>query len=155
MAALAACVAALRAGQIVAVRGVGGYHLMCDANNASAVDALRTRKHRPAKPFALMVPLAGPDGLDVVRRLAIPSRGESAALLDPARPIVLVRRRHDAPVSPAVAPQLAELGLVLPYSLLHHLLLRELRIPLVATSANSAASRSSPTRTPLNTAFLL
>jgi hydrogenase maturation protein HypF len=135
-AALAACIAALRAGQIVAVRGVGGYHLMCDANNASAVDALRARKHRPAKPFALMVPFAGPDGLDVVRRLAIPSSGESAALLDPARPIVLVKRRHDAPVSPAVAPQLAEFGLVLPYSPLHHLLLGELRIPLVATSAN-------------------
>jgi hydrogenase maturation protein HypF len=135
-AALAACVSALRGGQIVAVRGVGGYHLMCDAANASAVDALRARKRRPAKPLALMVPLSGGDGLDFARRLAVLSSAESAALLDSSRPIVLVKRRPDALVAAAVAPQLAELGLVLPYSPLHHLLLQELGIPLVATSAN-------------------
>lgn len=135
-AALAACIAALRSGRIVAVRGVGGYHLMCDAANTSAVDALRARKHRPAKPLAVMVPLAGDDGLDFVRRLAMLSSDESAALLDPTRPIVLVKRRHDAPIAPSVAPQLAELGLVLPYSPLHHLLLQELGLALVATSAN-------------------
>jgi hydrogenase maturation protein HypF len=135
-AALAACVTALRRGQIVAVRGVGGYHLMCDAQDESAVDALRARKHRPAKPLALMVPLSGGDGLDVVRRLALPTGDEAMALLDPARPIVLVRRRHDAPIAPSVAPHVAELGLMLPYSPLHHLLMDELGRALVATSAN-------------------
>ncbi len=135
-AALAACVAALRGGQIVAVRGVGGYHLMCDASNAATVHMLRARKHRPAKPLALMVPLEGADGLGLARRLATLSTAESAALLDPARPIVLVKRRDDAPVASAVAPQFSELGLMLPYSPLHHLILDELGIALVATSAN-------------------
>ena len=134
--ALDACVAAIRAGQIVAVRGVGGYHLMCDAANAAAVHALRVRKRRPAKPLALMVPLKGSDGLDEARRLATLSAAESGALLDPARPIVLVRRRLDAPVAGAVAPQSSELGLMLPYSPLHHLLLDELNAAVVATSAN-------------------
>jgi hydrogenase maturation protein HypF len=133
---LAACVTALRGGQIVAVRGVGGYHLMCDASNAATIHALRTRKRRPTKPLALMVPLEGGDGLDMARRLALLSTAESAALLDPARPIVLVKRRHDAPVASAIAPQSAEFGLMLPYSPLHHLLLDELSIAVVATSAN-------------------
>jgi hydrogenase maturation protein HypF len=135
-AALAACIAALRSGRIVAVRGVGGYHLMCDAANADAVQALRDRKHRPAKPLALMVPPAGADGLDMVRQLAMLSSAESEALLDPARPIVLVKRRTDAPVADGIAPQLPELGLMLPYSPLHHLLLEGFGAPLVATSAN-------------------
>jgi hydrogenase maturation protein HypF len=135
-AALAACIEALRAGAIVAVRGVGGYHLMCDAANTGTVRSLRERKHRPAKPLALMVPAAGADGLDIARRLAVLSSAESQALLDPARPIVLVSRRADAPVAPGIAPQLAEFGLMLPYSPLHHLLLEQFAAPLVATSAN-------------------
>ena len=134
--ALDACVAAIRGGQIVAVRGVGGYHLMCDAANAAAVHTLRDRKRRPAKPLALMVPLRGDDGLEVARRLAMLSAVESAALLDPSRPIVLVTRRHDASVAAAVAPQSSELGLMLPYSPLHHLLLDDLNLAVVATSAN-------------------
>jgi hydrogenase maturation protein HypF len=168
-AALDACVAALRNGQIVAVRGVGGYHLMCDATNAGAVEELRVRKHRPAKPLALMVPFTGPDGLAAARQLVSLSSAESAALLDPARPIVLAKCGNDAlaalavpvapaahaapappiapvalaaptapptPVAAAVAPGLTELGLMLPYSPLHHLLLEQLGTPLVATSAN-------------------
>ncbi|MEJ1963608.1 MAG: carbamoyltransferase HypF [Gammaproteobacteria bacterium] len=134
--ARAASIEALRRGQIVAVRGVGGYHLMCDAANASAVEKLRARKHRRAKPLAVMVPLAGDDGLAFARRLATLTEPEAAALLDPARPIVLVKRRHDAPIAAAVAPQLSSLGLLLPYSPLHHLLLGEFGTPLVATSAN-------------------
>lgn len=132
----AAAIAALRRGQIVAVRGVGGYHLMCDAANASAVETLRARKHRPAKPLAVMVPLAGDDGLAFARRLATLTSLEAAALRDPSRPVVLVKRRDDAPIARAVAPHLSALGLLLPYSPLHHLLLEELGTPLVATSAN-------------------
>ncbi len=139
-AALTACIASLRDGQIVAIRGVGGYHLMCDAANPNAVNTLRARKHRPAKPLALMVPLTGPDGLDMARRLATLSDIESAALLDPARPIVLIERRHDAPVADAIAPGSSELGLMLPYSPLHHMLLERFGGALVATSANPSGA---------------
>ena len=132
--ALAAAVAALRAGQIVAVRGIGGYHLCCDATHERAVTLLRERKRRPGKPFAVMVPWCGSDGLAAARALAELSAQEAAALCDPTRPIVLVRRRADAVLAAAIAPGLAELGLMLPYSPLHHLLLTDFGGALVATS---------------------
>jgi hydrogenase maturation protein HypF len=138
-AALAAAVSALRRGLIVAVRGVGGYHLMCDAANAAAVEALRLRKHRPDKPLALMVPVAGADGLTWVRRLAELTSAEAAALKDPARPIVLLPARRDGPFLSNAAPRLAHLGVMLPYSPLHHLLLERFSAPLIATSANLSA----------------
>ena len=134
--ALAACVAALRAGQIVAVKGIGGYHLMCDATDAAAVARLRAHKPRPDKPLAVMVAMAGADGLEAVRRVAEPTPEEAALLRDPMRPIVLARRRPGSPLAEAIAPGLAEVGLMLPYSPLHHLLLREVGGPLVATSGN-------------------
>jgi hydrogenase maturation protein HypF len=135
-AALVAAVSALRAGRIVAVRGIGGYHLMCDAGNDDAVAHLRVRKRRPAKPLALMVPWRGADGLDQARSLAQLSSLEAAALTDPARPIVLATRRDKAPLAAAVAPGLCEVGLMLPYSPLHHLLLDAFGSVLVATSGN-------------------
>jgi hydrogenase maturation protein HypF len=133
---LAAAVDALREGQIVALRGVGGYHLLCDAANECAVSRLRTRKGRPAKPLAVMVPWRGRDGLDYARRLAILPALEAAVLRDSVRPIVLVARCASAPLAAAVAPGLREVALMLPYSPLHHLLVEDFGAPLVATSAN-------------------
>ncbi|CAL1239277.1 carbamoyltransferase HypF [Candidatus Methylocalor cossyra] len=134
--ALAACIAALRAGAIVAVKGVGGYHLVCDAAREATVRRLRERKRRPHKPLAVLVPWAGDDGLTWVRALAAPDPVERDGLRSPARPIVLLRKRPDAPLAAAIAPGLEEVGLMLPYSPLHHLLADAYAAPLVATSAN-------------------
>jgi len=135
-AALAACVAALRAGQIVAVKGVGGYHLLCDACDERAVARLRANKHRPHKPLAVMFPPRGPDGLDAVRAHARLDEVAAAALRDPARPIVLVDRDDASHLAPSIAPGVREIGAFLPYSPLHHLLLADFGAPLVATSGN-------------------
>jgi hydrogenase maturation protein HypF len=134
--ALAAALAALRDGQIIAMRGVGGYHLLCDAASDSAVTRLRERKGRPAKPLAVMVPWRGKDGLDYARSLAQLSQLEADMLRDSVRPIVLTTRRASAVIAAAVAPNLSELALMLPYSPLHHLLLDDFGAALVATSAN-------------------
>lgn len=134
--ALAAAVTALRAGKIVAVKGIGGYHLMCDATNEGAVALLRATKPRPHKPLAVMFPMTGADGLDAVRASADLSSTHAQALRDPMRPIVLVGRRDAAPLAASVAPGLREIGAFLPYSPLHHLLLDDFGGPLVATSAN-------------------
>ena len=121
-------VAALRDGAIVAVKGLGGYHLACDATSERAVARLRERKGREEKPLAVMSaePLA----------LAEPTPEELDLLGTPARPIVLVRRRADAPVAPSVAPGTPWLGLMLPYTPLHHLLCADVARPLVMTSGN-------------------
>ncbi len=135
-AALAACLAALTRGEIVAVRGIGGYHLFCDARSDAAIATLRARKYRPAKPFALMVPWRGRDGLSAVRALAQLSGEEATALCEPSRPIVLLRRRAEAGLPEGLAPGLDELGIMLPYSPLHELLLEGFAGPLLATSGN-------------------
>jgi len=129
-------VATLRSGRIVAVKGVGGYHLLCDACDEVAVARLRQRKRRPAKPLAVMLPPDGADGLKWARRCAIISPDTAARLTDPMRPIVLVEKADDSPLATAVAPGLDELGLFLPYSPLHHLLLSRFDGPLIATSGN-------------------
>jgi hydrogenase maturation protein HypF len=130
-AALAAAVAALRAGQIVAVKGVGGYHLLCDATNDAAILALRARKPRPAKPLAVMF-----RDLDAMRAAAHATPELEAFLVSPERPIVLLPQRTDSTLSPHIAPGLAEVGCLLPYSPLHALLLADFGGPLVATSGN-------------------
>jgi hydrogenase maturation protein HypF len=135
-AALRETVRRLQAGEIVAVKGVGGYHLLCDARDEAAVRRLRERKRRPHKPLAVMYPRRGADGLAALRADARPDALETAALLDPARPIVLVTKRADASLAPAVAPGLDEVGAFLPYSPLHELLLGDFGGPLVATSGN-------------------
>ncbi|MGH2895593.1 MAG: Sua5/YciO/YrdC/YwlC family protein, partial [Solirubrobacteraceae bacterium] len=128
---VAAAAVALRAGAILAVKGIGGYHLACRADNEAAVAALRARKHREDKPFALMVA----DVADAGRLVEL--GGPERALLEAhERPIVLAPRRRDAPVAGAVAPGAPELGVMLPYSPLHHLLLADARVPLVMTSGN-------------------
>jgi hydrogenase maturation protein HypF len=91
--ALDACVAALRAGLIVAVKGVGGYHLLCDARHDTAIARLRRLKPRPHKPLAVMFPFAGEDGLELVRSAAMVHRDSAKLLLDAARPIVLLEKR--------------------------------------------------------------
>jgi hydrogenase maturation protein HypF len=134
--ALAAAIRALRRGRIVAMRGVGGYQLLCDAANENAVVRLRERKGRPAKPFAVMVPWSDGDGLRAARDIAHLSPLSGAALCDPARPIVIVERLPSARLCAAIAPGLRDIGLMLPYSPLHHLLLQDFAGPLVATSGN-------------------
>jgi hydrogenase maturation protein HypF len=109
----------LAAGTIMAVKGLGGYHLACDALHEEAVQRLRQRKQREAKPFALMVP-----DVATARQLCIVSEAEAELLQSHHRPIVLLQKRGDSPVTSAVAPEYDSLGLMLPYTPLHHLLLR-------------------------------
>ena len=137
-AALAACVKALRDGAIVAVKGIGGYHLLCDAMNGETIERLRLRKHRPSKPLAVMIPedlAANPSAL---ASIAVHDAGELALLRSPERPIVLMRMSATFALAPGIAPGLDEIGLMLPYSPLHHLLLQDFDGPLVATSANNS-----------------
>ena len=134
--ALAAAVAVLRAGHVLAVKGIGGYHLMCDARSEAAVARLRERKHRPDKPLAVMYPWRGHDGLDVVRDGFDLETAARKALLEPARSIVLVRSRARTGLASNIAPGLDEVGVFLPYSPLHQLLLDGFGGPLVATSGN-------------------
>jgi hydrogenase maturation protein HypF len=137
-AALGATQQALAAGAVVAIKGIGGYHLACRVDDEAVVAALRTRKARGAKPLAMLV-----RDLDVARRYAHIDDTEAAVLSSAARPIVLLRRRRDAPFADAVAPGSPLVGLMLPYSPIHHLLLTpvpgvEAPVPdaLVLTSAN-------------------
>jgi hydrogenase maturation protein HypF len=129
--ALTAAVAAIAAGKIVALKGLGGYQLVCDATDAAAVDRLRARKRRPRKPFAVMVA-----DVAAARALGRPSAAELRLLTGPARPIVLLTARLDTPLAPGVHPGADQVGLFLPYTPLHHLLLRALTRPLVVTSGN-------------------
>ena len=124
-------VAALKAGQVVAVKGLGGYHLACDALNERAVNTLRGRKARWHKPFALMLA-----DVDQIRRYCELCPKEEELLTSPARPILLLKRRKDAPYLPlALAPDSDRLGIMLPYTPLHHLLCQGWAA-LVMTSAN-------------------
>lgn len=134
--ALRAAEDALRQGLIVAVKGIGGYHLLCDATNDAAVQRLRLNKQRPQKPLAVMYPMRGEDGLGAVREETKLSDLHRDLLLDPMRPIVLVPRRDNSTLSSSIAPGLNEIGVFLPYSPLHYLLLSALDRPLVATSGN-------------------
>jgi hydrogenase maturation protein HypF len=101
--ALEKAVAAICAGDVVAVKGIGGYHLVCDARNEKAVSRLRDRKRRPHKPLAVMFPIAGDDGLDAVRDSVALSDEEAEIAAGPIRPIVLAKRRQDCPLATNVA----------------------------------------------------
>ncbi|HVW69940.1 MAG TPA: carbamoyltransferase HypF [Steroidobacteraceae bacterium] len=135
-AAIKRTVQLLRAGAIVAVKGIGGYHLLCDATNTAAVERLRERKKRPHKPLAVMFPQVGADGLDCVRSQVKMSATEAETLTSSARPIVLLRPCTGSTLPAAIAPGLDEVGVLLPYSPLHHLLLSDFGKPVVATSGN-------------------
>jgi len=128
--ALLVAVSALRHGRCVAVKGIGGFHLMVDAGNEAAVRRLRKAKGREEKPFAVMCPT-----LADVRELCHVGAAEMQLLADRARPIVLLRKSGEA-LAPSVAPDNARLGVMLPYSPLHHLLMHEFGMALVVTSGN-------------------
>jgi hydrogenase maturation protein HypF len=130
---IARAAVALRNGGIVAIKGVGGYHLACDASAGPTVAELRRRKRRDAKPLAVMV-----EDLEEARALGHVSEAEAGLLACSARPIVLVRRRATAPLADEVAPGCRDLGIMLPYTPLHHLLLEAVGRPLVMTSGNAS-----------------
>lgn len=129
--ALRQTVTAILAGEIVAVKGLGGFHLMVDATNADAVALLRDRKPRRDKPFAVMAA-----DLKQARQLCEIDSAAAKLLTAPQAPIVLLPKRADSPIAENVAPDNPTLGVMLPYTPLHHLLLREVGLPIVATSGN-------------------
>src|SRR5262249_13844283 len=116
----------IRQGLVLAVKGLGGYHLAASAADEAAVAVLRSRKHREEKPFAIMAP-----DVDTARLLVEMTPDEERLLVSPRQPIVLLRRRSAAAVAAATAPGNRSLGVMLPYTPLHHLLLRELAGPIV------------------------
>ncbi|MEV5411992.1 carbamoyltransferase HypF [Thermopolyspora sp. NPDC052614] len=123
----------IRAGRVVAIKGLGGYHLAADAKDENAAITLRARKVREDKPFAVMVP-----DLATAERLCEVDETARRLLSGPRRPIVVLPRRTDAPVAAAVAPDNRFLGLMLPYTPLHHLLAAELAGPYILTSGNTS-----------------
>ncbi|MBZ0303879.1 MAG: carbamoyltransferase HypF, partial [Anaerolineae bacterium] len=129
--AVTAAAEALRDGLILAVKGLGGFHLMVDARREEAVQRLRARKRRPDKPLAVMFPT-----LAMVAQYCDLSADEADLLSSPAAPIVLLRRKPGEGIAPGVAPGNPFLGVMLPYTPLHHVLLALLNFPVVATSGN-------------------
>jgi hydrogenase maturation protein HypF len=123
----------IRQGEILALKGLGGFHLIVDARNEEAVQRLRDRKHRPTKPLAVMYP-----SLEAIREDCIVSPAETDLLTSAAAPIVLLKRKSNgrSPLAPFIAPHQSTLGAMLPYTPLHHILLAELGFPVVATSGN-------------------
>jgi hydrogenase maturation protein HypF len=129
--AIARAAVLLLAGKIVAIKGLGGFQLACDATNAQAVARLRERKRRPAKPFALMV-----STLPDARALCYVSEEAERLITSPQSPIVLMDACPDAAIAAEVAPNSHTLGVMLPYTPLHHILLNDVGRPLVMTSGN-------------------
>lgn len=127
----AAAAERLRAGFLLAVKGLGGYHLACDARNETAVATLRSRKYREDKPFALMA-----RDLEQIRFHCFVTPEDELLLTGSRRPIVLLRRRPTSPIAPSVAPGQRTLGFMLPYTPFHHLLLEAFGGELVLTSGN-------------------
>jgi hydrogenase maturation protein HypF len=122
----------LREGNIIAVKGLGGFHLVCDATDAAIVALLRERKRRPAKPLAVMI-----GTMQEIEEYCSISDGERELLASPEAPIVLLRwNKGRSGIAPVVAPKQKFLGVMLPYTPLHHLLLRKAGLPLVMTSGN-------------------
>ena len=132
--ALAYAANALREGKIIAIKGLGGFHLCCDATQQDAVLRLRERKQRPSKPLAVMLPDS--DWLTQCSDACSDIRLRDL-LSSPAAPIVLTVKKLQSPLCTAVAPDLDEIGLMLPFTPLHHLLMQTVQIPLVMTSGNA------------------
>lgn len=128
--ALNGAIEALRSGKIIVVKGLGGFHLMCDATNETSVRLLRERKRRPAKPFAVMFP-----SMTAIEDAAEVSPAEAAMIDSKEKPVVLVRSKTNK-LAPAVAPGIDRLGVFLPYTPLHYRIFDHIDFPLVATSAN-------------------
>lgn len=124
----------LKDGYILAVKGIGGFHLMCDATNEKSVQTLRDRKNRPHKPFAVMV-----KDLKTAKKIAYINKKEQELLTSNKRPIVLLKKIADkSPLVDSIAPKIDKIGLFLPYTPLHQLILDSLDRPLIATSANKS-----------------
>lgn len=124
--------ALITSGHIVALKGMGGFHLMCDATNDTVVARLRERKQRPSKPFAVMF-----KNLEAIREVCVLSKEEEEGVTSLLRPIVLVKRKTKASaISELIAPHIDRLGVFLPYTPLHVILFEYLKNPIVATSAN-------------------
>ena len=122
---------AIMNGRIIALKGLGGFHLICDATNSEAVVELRKRKQRPLKPFAVMF-----SDMKMLRVSAQISSDEEELITSKEKPIVIVQKCLNTSISNSVAPKIDRIGVFLPYTPLHHLLLKEINVPLVATSAN-------------------
>ncbi|NOQ89130.1 MAG: carbamoyltransferase HypF [Gammaproteobacteria bacterium] len=134
--ALINAVDVLRQGKVVAVKGIGGYHLMCDAGSEEAVCRLRKNKPRPHKPLAVIFPAPLDNPFEYAEKSLTLSDEDKRFLLQPARAILLVKKNQTAQLCEQISPGLNEVGMMLPYSPLHHLLLSEFDGPLIATSAN-------------------
>ncbi len=137
----AAAVEMLLAGKILAVKGLGGFHLVCDANNADAVAELRRRKRRDGKALAVMA-----QGMGDVRALCQAGEEEEAVLTGSARPIVLLRKRPDGAIGEGVADGLSELGVMLPYTPVQHLLMHDFAAAWYAAHPEVAAAGDVPGR---------
>ncbi|MEA3497809.1 MAG: carbamoyltransferase HypF [Campylobacterota bacterium] len=121
----------IKDGKIVAIKGIGGYHLVCDAKNDNAVQLLRDRKNRPTKPFAVMV-----KDIDMIKDIANINNKERELLSSNKRPIVLCKQKENIQISSLVSPKIDQIGLFLPYTPIHTLILEKLNRAIVATSAN-------------------
>ena len=130
---VASTISLLEKGHIIAIKGIGGYHLACDATNKKAVSILRKRKYREDKPFALMA-----KDLKTIRRFCYLNPSEAELLQSVQRPIVLLKKKKVDLIAPEVAPLQKNLGVMLPYSPLHHLLLKNSNLILVMTSGNQS-----------------
>lgn len=135
-AAIQACIESISQGDIVAIKGIGGYHLVCDALNAVAIEKLRERKHRPDKPLAIMFPFNPARPEADYNFYTETSATEIELINSPQRPIVLVDKKAQCNLPENIAPGLNQIGVFLPYSPLHHFLLNHWQGPLVATSGN-------------------
>ncbi|MBC8345881.1 MAG: carbamoyltransferase HypF [Candidatus Marinimicrobia bacterium] len=123
----------ISAGKIIGLKGLGGFQFVCDARNENAVEALRRRKNRPAKPFAIMV-----KNLEMAKKLCRLSMEEADLITSPEKPIVILKSKNSKTLSSNIAPGNPTLGLMLPYTPLHYLLMDGLGFPIVATSGNLA-----------------
>lgn len=135
----AAAVEMLMEGKILSVKGLGGFHLVCDANNAEAVAELRRRKRRDGKAFAVMAPAVA-----AVRALCFVSEEEEAVLTGASRPIVLLRKRPDGAIGAGVADRLSELGVMVPYTPVQHLLMHDFAEAWEAAHPEEAAAACAP-----------
>jgi hydrogenase maturation protein HypF len=129
--ALKKTISLIKDGKIIAIKGVGGFHLVCDATNTETLKILRERKKRGEKPFALMF-----KDIDMIKKYANITSFEEAIIESPEKPIVIVEKKNDTNLSDEVAPYLNRIGVFLPYSPLHYLIMEELDFPIVMTSAN-------------------
>lgn len=118
-------------GRIVALKGIGGFHIVCDATNEEAVETLRINKQRPTKPLAVMF-----KDITAIKKMCNINKKEEALILSKERPIVLVNKKKISKIAKSIAPNIDKIGVFLPYAPLHELLLNRLDCPIVATSAN-------------------